>query len=186
MGERLAKEKEAALRAHRENLRSAIDSFKLAIERDTRRAPAGMKLDARTAMWDFSAIRTETEGEIRRMSGYFRTSLPPPSGFEVEFWRVCVALYLLDCTERMLEGSVKQNKPASVALFTTAKDAVKKILDDFYFFKPLERIVDDYMEGEVAISACAESCGVALLPFESVMKEYEETLRHKMNELNGF
>ncbi len=178
--------REAALKAHRDNLRSAIDSFKMAIERDTRRAPAGMKLDARTAMWEFSGIRQETEGEIRRMSGYFRTSLPLPEDFELEFWKACVALYLVERTERMLEESVKRDKPSSVALFTTAKEAVRKILDDFYFFKPLERIVDEYMEGEVAIAACAEACGVALLPFESVMKEYEEPLRKRMNALNGF
>jgi hypothetical protein len=184
MGER-QKDLETAQKAHGRNLRSAIDAFKRAIERDTLRAPAGMKLDARSGMWEFAQIRKETEEEIRRLSGYFTTGLPLPSGFEAEFWKVCVALYLVERTEKMLEESVKLDKPSSVALFCSAKEAVGRVLDSFYYFKPLDGIVDDYMDGEVAIAACAESCGVKLIPFESVMKEYEERVRLRINAING-
>src|SRR5512143_2734152 len=185
MGGKRTTEMEAALKAHRGNLRSAIDAFKSAIERDNKRAPAGMKLDARSGMWEFAQIRKETEEEIRRMAGYFTTGLPLPSGFETEFWKVCVAIYLLERTDRMLEESVRLNKPSSVALCCGAKEAVRKILDAFYYFKPFDNIIDDYMNGEVAIAACAESCGIDIIPLESVMKEYEEAVRLRINAING-
>jgi hypothetical protein len=176
---------EEALRTHRENLRSAVKGFKDAIDNRTAPAPTAQKTDARTALWEFAQIRKEAEEETAALAGYFVEGMKLPSDYELRFGRVCLAQYLLDKLGQMAAKSVESRKSASVSLFSCARDAVKNILDELYFFKSKDQIYSDYMQAEVAFVSCAEALGVGLLQIEQAQSEYAGRLVARINQING-
>lgn len=161
----------------RESLRRAVAEFKALIEQRAEGATRHQKLDARAAMWEFAGVRKETDAEIESLASFFRPGrVPqaPPPDYDICFSRICLASYLLDKLEEMAAKAAQSEKSAAVSLFISAKDAMKALLDDMFFFKGKDQIYDGYLDAQVALVCCAETLGVAFDPFDSAQKEYGE------------
>jgi hypothetical protein len=173
------------LALHKENLRSVAKGFKDAVERSSNPATNGMKLDARAALWEFAGIRKEADDEIHAIARYFREDEKLPSDYVLRVSRICLAQYLVDKLEEMGKKSGESGKSAAVSLFACARDSVKNLLDELYFFKSRDAILDEYRVAEVILVSCAEALGVELLSLEQVQKEYGKKIAETVNSING-
>lgn len=185
MSRRFGSDGEGKLALRRENLRSAVEGFKDALDHGRNPAPPGMKLDARTALWEFAEIRQEADAETEAIAGYFREGRTRPSDHELRVARVCLARYLVDKLGELAGKCGESGKSAPVSLFFCARDSVKELLDTLYFFKSREAIIDAYLQAEPALVSCAEALGVPLLSLEEAHREYGKMLADAVNRING-
>lgn len=156
-----------------ENLRSIARSFKDHSERDKRIAPVGMREEALGGMWNFAAIRKEMKAEAESLAEYFKTDDPIPPDYIPRIARLSICMYLLDKMQELSEVAGKERKTSIVAMFDVARRGVQNLLSESFFSKDPERIKDDYLEAETALSICASSCSVRLLSLEEAVRTYK-------------
>ena len=174
MAGRVLSEQELRILDNRQaNLGSVVRGFSALVDGDRSRAPAAMQLDARRTMWELTAfkgqMKTEMEGLVRELckGGY-------PADFHLRIERLAVAMYLLDKTGEMLDAATERKNPALTSLFTSAFASIRRILDKDFFSKSPERIIDDYLDNEATIIACASCSGVQMMSLGLAVKQYRK------------
>lgn len=148
---------------HRDNVKRAARVFKAALQNDRGAVGPTLKAGIARGMWEFSTTRRSIQEELRSMADLFRGKNRLPDDFVDRIGRLSISMYLLEKMEAMHKASMERKAPNVSALFETARQSVARILDDSYFSKTLEQIVEDYLDGEMSIEAAAASCGVKLV-----------------------
>jgi hypothetical protein len=183
MAGRVLNELEKRILTNREtNLRSVVQGFGVLVEGERSKAPAEMQLDARRTAWELSGFRSQMKGE---MEGVVRELCKGgyPADFDLRLERLAVAMYLLDKTGEMLDAATERKNPALTALFTSAFASIRRILDGGFFSKSPERIIDDYLDNEATIIACASCSGVQMMSLGLAVKQYKKKAADTLDSL---
>lgn len=157
---------------HHTNLRSAVKAFRCMVEGDMSTAPASFQLEARQGMWKLKGIRQRMDKLMSEMAASFARG-EEPEDFDGKLAKLSIAMYLLEKTDQMLEAALRDNGTAMVALFVNAHAAVSHILDEGYFSRTDGQVIDSYLDGETAITACAACTGVRLLALHHAVEDYK-------------
>jgi tRNA(Ser,Leu) C12 N-acetylase TAN1 len=157
----------------RADLREEIERFKLDAEREPRGFSRSMGIEARRELWDFTPARTALREEIAELSTIFRRRDTLPEDLDLRIARAAIALYLLDKADELLNLALETKRKGSLSLFSNAAAGIRSVLGPDYFSKGAKRIIKDYLEGEVALTACAESLGAGLPTLEQAVKDYK-------------
>lgn len=172
MSKLLNEREKRVLANHQRTLRSAVRSFKDVVEKDRSRAPSASKLDARRYMWQFSSVRQSMQDEMEDIVRSLCKGIAPDD-LDLRIARIALAMYLMDTCQDMLNAAIEKGNTSMVSVFHTAFEATRKILSDDYFTKGKKRIINDFLDGELPIKACAECAGMSLLSMESAVARYK-------------
>ena len=165
------------LEARQGSLRALAAAFKSGVEQDRLPAPQAMREDALSGMWNFSATRERIPEQVAELCVYFRTKRPglEDHGMNLRIMRISLALYLLDKTGELSQKFVAADNRGTkiTALFTTARKAVERLLDERYFSKSQDEILTGYLEAEPALASIASVLGAQLPCLMDAVAEYK-------------
>ncbi len=164
----------SALELRQANTNSVADSFRDAVKRDRRLAPQGMIEEVLTGVWDSARIRDSIRAELADLAGYFKREGHAPPDMSLRVGRIALALYFTETLEAMAQAVAKNKSAILTSQFDVARRAISRILDDSFFTKGSDRIISEYLDAEVAFTACARSCGIALLSLEDASAAYKD------------
>ncbi|MCI0504170.1 hypothetical protein L0Y65_05685 [Candidatus Micrarchaeota archaeon] len=175
-GRVLSKQERRIIATHEANLRSVAEGFKDAIERDTMRAPQGMKEDAFSGMWNLSGIRKQIPEEVRSLEQYIYDFAPGRNDPELNdrLMRIALALYYLDKMDEFSDAVRKKGGLQLTSLFTVTRVRVEGLLDERFFSKTPRQILNDYLDAETALRSLSAACSIAVhTPYDAVVMYHE-------------
>jgi hypothetical protein len=180
---RIRNDLEARILSNREaNLRNVADAFGALVAQERAPAPAEMQLEARKAIWELSGFRAQAKSEMAAVVRELCKGSFPPD-YDLRIARLALAMYWLDKTQEMLDASKKRDNPALTSLFQCAFEAIRSMLDRDYFTKSSRQIIDDYLDNEATIRACASCSGVELTSLELAVKRYMKKVADEIDSL---
>jgi hypothetical protein len=158
----LTLEEKRILATREASLKSVAGSFKEAIDRDKRPAPAGMREDAFSGMWNFSRIRNRIPDEVRALERYIHDQRPgsQDEGLNLRLMRIALALYFLDKMDEFSEAVRAKGGMQLTSLFSVARSRVERILDGGYFSKTPRQILTDYLDAQCALTSLSAATSV--------------------------
>ena len=82
-----------------------------------------------------------------------------------------------------LNGAVqKMNKAGLFSLNDSARNSVRKLLAAKYFKRPFAEVLGEYLLIEPLLAACAELCGVEMLPIQEIVRLYQPKLAERVRQ----
>ncbi len=173
-----------ALQRRGENIASLVKTFKDSIESDKSKAPQSLREEAFTGMWHFSRIREKIPAAIREMAEYIDRENPPrgDAGLALRVARISFALYMLDKMDEISRAVQSDKGFKMTALFSTARAGVGRLLDERYFMKSRDEILDGYLDAEPALAAISAVCRVRLLEMHEAIGKYQPKVASMMPE----
>lgn len=170
---RLLNERELRILNNREsNLKDVVRGFKALVDGEYSQAPQSIQIDARRTRWELTEFRSLMGREMECLARYCIQYRKFPPDNDIRVARIALAMYLLDKTEEMLDAAIERKNPALTSLFISAFASIRNIIDSEYFRKTPGRIMDDYLDNESAIVACAACAEVPLLSLQLALREY--------------
>ncbi|MFH1785753.1 MAG: hypothetical protein ABH842_04965 [Candidatus Micrarchaeota archaeon] len=146
-------------------IRDFASSVRDAVLKDKLTAPFNMRAEGLTAMWNLTQIRREMSDEIHSLAILFKDKEATKDEKTTEdcrlrIARISIARYFIDLVEKMQKASTENGSPAANAIFQSAVSAIKHILDDKFFTKDKDQIINDHLDVEPVIAAACSAFSI--------------------------
>ncbi len=184
MAEKRNGDEKRILENHKSNLAEVVKKFRVLVEADRFRTSTAPKIDPRKGIWELSPFRADMKREMTEIARMIDSG-EGPQDLDVRIARLALAMYLLDKSKELLDAATESRKPSMTVLFHMAISAVSNILDPAYFKKTPDRIIQDYLNGQAAMVACAECAGVQLHTLEAAVKQYQDKAAREIELILG-
>jgi hypothetical protein len=116
-------------------------------------------------------------GEARVIHNQSDSTHQVPDDYDLRIARLAIAFHLLELHTSLRKAASKESSPICLALFDSAQDAIRMVLNDGYFSNSMHAILSNYFRVEPAIVAACTAFSIPFTDSPTVLRD--AILAHK-------